>query len=84
MKRFYEITPRKSPLGGGWNLKLFDENGQEAGGGAFPLGPYLEEARKIAEAGDGKQTIEAIARGIALEDADQEARDWTGEYDEEP
>lgn len=36
MRRSYEISPRPQDLGGGWNLKLY-ENGQEAGGGAFPV-----------------------------------------------
>ena len=36
MKRSYEIYSRPSHLGGGWNLKLL-EDGQEAGGGAFPV-----------------------------------------------
>jgi hypothetical protein len=35
MKRTYEIHSRPDHLGGGWNLKLL-EDGQEAGGGAFP------------------------------------------------
>jgi hypothetical protein len=36
MKRSYEIHSRPGHLGGGWNLKLL-EDGQEAGGGAFPV-----------------------------------------------
>lgn len=36
MSRSYEIGPRPAHLGAGWNLKLID-NGQEAGGGVFPL-----------------------------------------------
>lgn len=35
MKR-YEIEPRPAELSGGVRLKLFDEDGQEAGGGVFP------------------------------------------------
>jgi hypothetical protein len=34
--RGYEIIPRPAALGGGWNLTLL-ENGQEAGGGVFPI-----------------------------------------------
>lgn len=34
--RSFEITPRPAHLGGGWKLTLF-ENGQEAGGGVFPV-----------------------------------------------
>lgn len=36
MKRTYEINPRPDNLGGGWKLTLI-ENGEEAGGGVFPL-----------------------------------------------
>lgn len=36
MQRTYEIKPRADNLGGGWNLKLY-EDGQEAGGGVFPI-----------------------------------------------
>lgn len=36
MKRSYELHPRSDDLGGGWNLKLL-EDGQEAGGGVFPV-----------------------------------------------
>ena len=36
MKRTYEIHPRPDNLGGGWKLTLI-EDGQEAGGGVFPL-----------------------------------------------
>jgi hypothetical protein len=32
----YELTPRPVSLGGGWKLRLL-EDGQEVGGGAFPL-----------------------------------------------
>jgi len=39
MSRTYEIRPRPATLGTGWTLKLI-ENGQEAGGGIFPV---LEE-----------------------------------------
>lgn len=40
MIRSYEISPRAEAAGAGWNLKLFID-GQEAGGGAFPI---LEES----------------------------------------
>lgn len=36
MIRTYNIQPRSDDLGGGWNLKLY-EDGQEAGGGVFPI-----------------------------------------------
>lgn len=34
--RSYEIVPRPADLGGGWKLTLL-EDGQEAGGGVFPV-----------------------------------------------
>ncbi|WP_081926181.1 hypothetical protein [Massilia sp. LC238] len=42
MKRSYEISPRPQDLGGGWNLKLYEDD-QEAVGGVFPIpadGPH--------------------------------------------
>ena len=36
MNRSYKIQPRLASLGGGWNLKLY-ENNQEAGGGVYPV-----------------------------------------------
>lgn len=39
----YEITPRPAELGGGWRLRLF-EDGEEAGGGVFPLAAYPSAA----------------------------------------
>ena len=54
----YAIDPRPAELGGGWRLRLL-ENGEEVGGGVFPLSPYLsafpatDEAteREMAEGG---------------------------------
>lgn len=34
--RGYEIKPRPAALGGGWKLTLY-QDGQEAGGGVFPV-----------------------------------------------
>jgi hypothetical protein len=34
--RRYEIEPRPAELGGGVRLKLFDDEGAEAGRGVFP------------------------------------------------
>ena len=34
MTRTYQIEPRPAELGGGWNLKLY-ENSEEMGGGVF-------------------------------------------------
>ena len=36
MKHSYEINPRPVELGGGWQLRLL-ENEEEAGGGIFPV-----------------------------------------------
>lgn len=36
MQYSYEITPRPAELGGGWRLRLL-EDGQEVGGGVFPI-----------------------------------------------
>jgi hypothetical protein len=36
MQDSYEITPRSAELGGGWRLRLL-EDGEEAGGGVFPI-----------------------------------------------
>lgn len=38
----YTVTQRPAALGGGWTLKLFDENGEEMGGGVFPPDPEAE------------------------------------------
>ena len=35
----YQIDPRPADLGGGWRLRLL-ENGEEVGGGVFPLAEY--------------------------------------------
>ena len=47
-KRSYEISPRAPELGGGWRLRLI-EDGEEVGGGVFPLD---------ASAGDVEQAFE--------------------------
>lgn len=36
MKRSYELRSRPNDLGGGWKLTLL-EDGQESGGGVFPV-----------------------------------------------
>lgn len=40
MQYSYEITPRPTGLAGGWRLRLL-EDGEEAGGGVFPV-PAIE------------------------------------------
>ena len=41
-ERSYQIDPRPLYLGGGWRLRLI-ENGEEVGGGVFPLSEYATE-----------------------------------------
>lgn len=38
----YEIDKRPAELGGGWRLRLI-EDGQEVGGGVFPIDPDAED-----------------------------------------
>jgi hypothetical protein len=61
----YEITARDSALGGGWRLRLL-EDGEEVGGGVFPLAEYLADA-------DGDLMM---ALDLAHADAEAVARDW--------
>ena len=61
----YEITARDSALGGGWRLRLL-EDGEEVGGGVFPLAEYLADA-------DGDLVL---ALDLAHADASGVARDW--------
>ena len=71
--RTYTIKPRAAELGGGWNMKLY-EDGEEAGGGVFPLSPYLDEARELAE--DSDKAPEEIAAGLAYSDAIDEGEGY--------
>ena len=45
MNYSYEITPRPVELGGGWRLQLI-EDGQEVGGGVFPIEQEKAEPEK--------------------------------------
>lgn len=38
---YYEVEPRPSELGGGWQLKFY-EDGEEVGGGVFPESEYSD------------------------------------------
>jgi hypothetical protein len=58
----YEIEPRPLDLGGGFRLRLL-EDGEEVGGGVFPLAEYPESDREEA----GKR---------AFTDAQDEAIRW--------
>ena len=61
----YTIEARDSALGGGWRLRLL-EDGEEVGGGVFPLADYLADA-------DGDLVL---ALDLAHADASGVARDW--------
>ena len=65
MKYSYEILPRPESLGGGWRLRLL-ENGEEVGGGVFPVSWSVVVADMTLE--------EALADAFA--DAEEEAYDW--------
>ena len=58
----YEIEPRPLDLGGGYRLRLL-EDGEEVGGGVFPLDEYPEAERE--EAGN-----------MAFTDAQSEGTAW--------
>ncbi|TCP07374.1 hypothetical protein EV683_1451 [Crenobacter luteus] len=76
----YEIEPRPADLGGGWRLRLL-ENGEEVGGGVFPLSPYLSAFPATDETNERE-----MAAKVAYEDALAEASAWlaTRPADEEP
>lgn len=61
----YEIEARDSALGGGWRLRLMEDD-EEVGGGVFPLAEYLADA-------DGDLVL---ALDLAHADASGVARDW--------
>ena len=61
----HEIEARDSALGGGWRLRLL-EDGEEVGGGVFPLADYLADA-------DGDLVL---ALDLAHADAAGVARAW--------
>jgi len=93
MKRTYEIYPRSADLGGGWKLRLL-ENGQEAGGGVFPVpgdDPQqgmtwwnaLTEERRAHWMMMAASAMPAAARHAyllaeAYKDALEEAESWAG------
>lgn len=66
----YAIDPRPAELGGGWFLRLL-ENGEEVGGGVFPLAPYLSAFSATDEANEREMADKA-----AYEDALAEASAW--------
>lgn len=66
----YAIDPRPAKLGGGWRLRLL-ENGEEVGGGVFPLSPYLSAFPATDEANERE-----MAEKAAYSDAMAEASAW--------
>jgi hypothetical protein len=51
--RSYDIAPRPAELGGGWRLRLL-ENGEDVGGGVYPLGDDGERAAYCDALHDGE------------------------------
>ena len=91
MNYTYTITPRRLDAGGGWRLQLL-EDGEEVGGGAFPLGPDNpaegmewwnaatedERGRWLAVAGSARpvDAWQAFRLALAHDEADDEGRAW--------
>ena len=49
--RSFEINLRPENLGGGWALNLY-EDGEEAGGGVFPVEPDIDHDQAYSDALD--------------------------------
>lgn len=47
VERTYTIEPRKTALGGGWQLRFYEDR-KEAGGGVFPADPSDPKAVRAA------------------------------------
>jgi len=91
MKYSYEITSRAADLGGGWRLRLLEEN-EEVGGGVFPV--PVDEADVVMAWWDNvpkqgrahwvevaKSSIPAVIHrtymlAVAHEDAEAVAHEW--------
>jgi hypothetical protein len=88
----YEIEPRDAELGGGWRLRLL-EDGEEVGGGVFPLtgddaagmawwigASEVERAHWLVEANSARAVDAWIAyqRATAYADAQAQAEGWIG------
>jgi hypothetical protein len=92
----YEITPRPANLGGGWKLTLL-ENGEEAGGGVFPIAeedPQIgidwwngltHESRShwlmVSASAIPAAARHAYLLAEAYADAREEGEAWTARYD---
>ena len=93
----YQIDPRPESLGGGWKLKLYEDE-VEVGGGVFPTGDdddlagmawfnELSEAERLYWLNASGSAVAAEARGAflrdeAFQDAQKEAEDWVNSRDE--
>lgn len=88
----YEIDPRSTELGGGWRLKLFEDD-EEVGGGVFPadanadphagmawFNRLLESERarwlKVAESARPVDAWAAYLREEAYQEASNAAEAW--------
>lgn len=66
----YKIEQRPDELGGGWRLRLL-EDGEEVGGGVFPLDEYLEDMP-----GENEALERRLAMQCAHYDAESAGNDW--------
>lgn len=90
--RSYEIVPRPADLGGGWKLTLL-EDGQEAGGGVFPVSkedpqkgmtwwnslPVEERSYWLVRAASAipADAYHAYLLSVAYDDAVDTGEDWS-------
>lgn len=91
MQYSYEITPRPAELGGGWRLRLL-EDGEEVGGGVFPVAPAdphqgmawwnaMTEAERghwlrVADSARPADASHAFLLAEAYDDAENAAYTW--------
>lgn len=68
MRYTYELTPRPLELGGGWRLRLLEDE-LEVGGGVFPI-------TAIEPSGALSETQRALLLTQAYDEAEAEALDW--------
>ena len=73
--RHYTVDPRPAELGGGWNLKLLDDN-EEAGGGVFPLDAFRLEALVMIQTQKLGMPTDELADALAYEAACIEGDEW--------
>lgn len=66
--RTFALTSRPLSLGGGYSVKLY-RDGEEEGGGVFPLDAFREEARAILAAHPEDGTEDDVADLLAYEAA---------------